>query len=166
MTDDDARSVDSSHCLQPHDPPPTLLQLWSRARSSRTAVIVVVALALFTDMILYDVIVPILPAILRRVDQDESLMGLLLGVYAAGLLLFTPVFGVWSDRSGSRRTPMLLGQLGLGLSTLLFIYSRNIVLLMIARFLQGTIVLLLTNRNRCRCQLDGWTSITSRHFSC
>lgn len=146
MDGDDARSTEPlrstppspNHTLPHHHNHRTLLELWSAARSSRTAVIIVVALALFTDMILYDVIVPILPAILRRVDQDESLMGLLLGVYAAGLLLFTPVFGVWSDRSGSRRTPMLLGQLGLGLSTLLFIYSRNIILLMIARFLQGT----------------------------
>lgn len=109
-----------------------------RARTSRVAVIVVVALALFTDMILYDVIVPILPAILRRVNQGESLMGLLLAVYAAGLLLFTPLFGVWSDRTRSRKAPMLLGQLGLGASTFLFIYSRDVVLLMLARFLQGT----------------------------
>lgn len=182
--DDDARSVDR---LQPALPSTrhhhnagsnsenkkTLSELWTAARSSRTAVIVVVALALFTDMILYDVIVPILPAILRRVKQDESLMGLLLGVYAAGLLLFTPVFGVWSDRSGSRRTPMLLGQLGLGLSTLLFIYSRNIVLLMIARFLQGkkacycvyALISFLLFRH-CSCgQLDGWIGITGGHFS-
>jgi MFS transporter, DHA1 family, solute carrier family 18 (vesicular amine transporter), member 1/2 len=118
--------------------PNCIINVIQRARSSRAAVIVVVALALFTDMILYDVIVPILPAILRRVHQDESLMGLLLAVYAAGLLLFTPIFGVWSDRTRSRKAPMLLGQLGLGMSTFLFIYSRNVVLLMIARFLQGT----------------------------
>lgn len=139
--DDDARSTDA---LQSSESDPQsgftcILEGWNRARASRTAVIIVVALALFTDMILYDVIVPILPAILRRVKQDESLMGLLLGVYAAGLLLFTPVFGVWSDRMQSRKAPMLCGQLGLGLSTLLFIYSRNLVLLIIARFLQGSV---------------------------
>lgn len=116
----------------------TIMERLKAARESRGAVIVVVALALFTDMILYDVIVPILPAILRRVHQDESLMGLLLAVYAAGLLLFTPLFGIWSDRTKSRKAPMLLGQLGLGVSTLFFIYSKSIVLLMLARFLQGT----------------------------
>ena len=119
---------------------PSQQSVWERARSSRPAIIAVVALALFTDMVLYDVIVPILPAILRRVKKDESLMGVLLGIYAAGLLLFTPLFGIWSDRYKSRRAPMLLGQVGLVISTLLFIYSRNIWTLMIARFLQGTLV--------------------------
>lgn len=144
MMDDDATSLDA---FSLEDPPRrsnqwtgchmSAYEMWSRARSSRAAVMIVVALALFTDMILYDVIVPILPAILRRVKQDESLMGILLGIYAAGLLIFTPIFGIWSDRMRSRKAPMLLGQLGLGLSTLFFIYSRNIMLLMIARFLQG-----------------------------
>lgn len=111
--------------------------LMERYLSSKTAVVAVVALALFVDMVLYDMIVPILPTLLKRVGKDDSYVGILFAVYAVGFLVATPIFGVWSDRRRDRKLPMLLGQAGLAMATLLFAFSRSYSLLILARILQG-----------------------------
>lgn len=108
-----------------------------RFRRGKTAVVGVVALALFTDMVLYDMIVPILPTLLRKVGRDESYVGLLFAIYAVGFLLATPVFGIWSDKSRTRKLPMILGQAGLALATVLFALANSFWLLVVARLLQG-----------------------------
>eukprot|EP01112_Ceratiomyxa_fruticulosa_P011238 TRINITY_DN3038_c0_g3_i1.p1 TRINITY_DN3038_c0_g3~~TRINITY_DN3038_c0_g3_i1.p1 ORF type:complete len:339 (+),score=43.28 TRINITY_DN3038_c0_g3_i1:510-1526(+) len=52
------------------------------------------------------------------------------------MFLFTPIFGVVSDKFG-RRWPMLLGMMGLGVSTILFALSTNFYQFFISRFCQG-----------------------------
>lgn len=110
---------------------------WSRWQRSETAVIAVVALALFTDMVLYDMIVPILPSLLYSVGKDQSYVGILFAIYAVGFLLATPTFGIWSDRCRNRKTPMILGQAGLAIATVLFAVAQSFWWLVIARWLQG-----------------------------
>jgi len=110
---------------------------FQRIRRSRKGAIVVVALALFTDMVLYDVIVPILPALVKRVGVDGHKVGFLFATYAIGVLSFTPVFGIWSDNVKSSKIPMMVGQAGLAASTLLFAHAGHYHILIIARFLQG-----------------------------
>ncbi|PJF17560.1 ATP-dependent 6-phosphofructokinase [Paramicrosporidium saccamoebae] len=123
----------------PHSPllSPQEISRIDRFRGSRSAVIAVVALALFTDMVLYDVIVPILPLLLKSVGRDESSVGLLFAIYAVGYLVATPVFGIWSDRMRDRRFPMLLGQAGLAGATLMFAFGKVFWVLVLARLLQG-----------------------------
>lgn len=111
--------------------------LIDRYLSSKEAVVAVVALALFVDMVLYDMIVPILPTLLKRVGKDDSYVGVLFAVYAVGFLVATPIFGIWSDRRRDRKAPMLLGQAGLAVATLLFAFSHSYSLLIVARLLQG-----------------------------
>lgn len=119
----------------------TLLKLkFAQLRSSPSLVIVIVSFALFTDMALYNVIIPILPAIIERAKGDESDIGRLFAVYSAGYLFSSPLFGIWSDRLKDRKIPMILGQLGLAVSTLLFILARSIPMLMAARLFQGIII--------------------------
>lgn len=100
-------------------------------------VIIVVSLALFTDMVLYDAIVPILPKLLDRVGASESKLGILFTIYSIGYLLMTPLFGIWSDETKDRKTPMIIGQLGLIISTILFARAKTFSVLLWARFLQG-----------------------------
>ncbi|CAG8826459.1 3480_t:CDS:2, partial [Racocetra persica] len=51
-------------------------------RRSKAAVICVASIALFTDMIVYGIIVPILPLIVReRLGMDSTSTGILFGCY-------------------------------------------------------------------------------------
>jgi multidrug resistance protein len=120
-------------------PPPTSFSesRLNKIRQSRNAIIAVVALALFTDMVLYDVIVPILPTLLRAAGRDESSVGILFAVYAVGFLVATPTCGIWSDRTGNRMLPMIIGQAALAFATILFGFSHTFWLLILARALQG-----------------------------
>lgn len=108
-----------------------------RQRRHRNGAIVVVALALFTDMVLYDVIVPILPALVKRVGVDSHKVGFLFATYAVGVLSFAPVFGICSDNVKSSKIPMVIGQAGLAVSTLLFAHANHYYILIMARFFQG-----------------------------
>lgn len=116
--------------------------MFEKYRAAKTGVLIVSSLAVFTDMVIYGVIMPIMKEIIEKYPGfDEGDVGMaqssLPAVYAAGLLIFTPVFGSLSDRYRTRKTPMLLGQILLAMSTLLFAFAQNFITCLIARFLQG-----------------------------
>src|SRR4029453_10013805 len=67
---------------------------------------------------------------------SQTAIGLLFGSYAIALFLFTPIFGIVSDRVG-RRGPMLGGLIGLAGATLLYVFANSLTLLVVARVLQG-----------------------------
>lgn len=123
---------------------PTLGQRHSflyRARRSKLATALVVSMALFVDMLIYGIAVPILPKIVERMPgwSGEASMdvGILFGSYALGLLIFTPIFGILSDKYQTRRTPMLVGLMGLAVCTILFSVAESYWQLLLARFAQG-----------------------------
>jgi multidrug resistance protein len=91
---------------------------------------------LFTDTLLYYLLVPLLPAYARLYGLDQMGVGVLFGSYAVALLLGTYPLGKLADRVG-RRGPMLGGLLGLFATTLLFAFARSYPLLILARVLQG-----------------------------
>jgi multidrug resistance protein len=93
-------------------------------------------LALFTDTLLYYLLVPLLPAYARLYGLNQMGVGILFGSYAVALLLGTLPLGKLTDRVG-RRGPMLGGLLGLFATTLLFAFARSYPLLILARVLQG-----------------------------
>lgn len=105
--------------------------------STKAAVMIVVSVALFTDMLVYDVLLPILPEILLRAHSSPSKAGTLVASYAFGLLFATPILSYWSDVRRDRKTPMIVGQIGLIMATYLFICARSLWLLIVARVLQG-----------------------------
>ena len=115
---------------------PIMESFWN----SNNAVVIVVSVALFTDMLIYDVILPLLPEILIRANASPSNAGLLVASYAFGLLVATPLLSYWSDKYRDRKRPMLLGQVGLIISTLAFIKARSLRLLVVARILQGNLL--------------------------
>lgn len=104
--------------------------------SAKYLALVVVGLAFFTDMFLYYLLVPILPIYAKGLGLGQMRVGLLFGSYAIALLAVTVPLGSLADSVG-RRTPMLLGLLALGATTLLFAFARNYWLLVLARGLQG-----------------------------
>jgi MFS transporter, DHA1 family, solute carrier family 18 (vesicular amine transporter), member 1/2 len=110
---------------------------WLRAlRGSPPAALAVVTLAIFTDMLLYGLIVPILPGYAASMGVSELAIGVLFGSYSLALLVATPFFGALTDRVG-RRGPMLGGVIGIGAATLLFAVAATYPALVGARLLQG-----------------------------
>ncbi|KAF1831192.1 MFS general substrate transporter [Decorospora gaudefroyi] len=118
--------------------PPFLLKF----RSSDGFIIFTVSLATFTDMFLYGVIVPVVPfAIQTRAHVEESRVqywvSVLVAVYGASLLAFSPICGWAADRGSSRRSPLLLGLLVLLGATVLLNVGSSIAVWIAGRILQG-----------------------------
>jgi MFS transporter, DHA1 family, solute carrier family 18 (vesicular amine transporter), member 1/2 len=99
-------------------------------RGHPAATLVTVTVALFTDGFLYGVLVPL------GAGGNETMLGVMYGVYAFGVLASTPLFGVLSDRVG-RRKPMLWGFAAQAAATALFALHGGLGLTLLARLLQG-----------------------------
>ena len=120
------------------DPPPYGLQ----TRSSKWFILVTVAWAIFTDIFLYGVIVPVLPFALEsragvEVDNVQHWVAIMLAVYAAGLLVFSPIWGWFADNTKSRGMPFTLGLLALMAATALLCVGNSIGIIVAGRLLQG-----------------------------
>lgn len=107
-----------------------------RRPAPKTLALAVTALAFHVDTLLYYLLVPLLPAYARDLRLNQMEVGLLFGSYAVAMLLATFPMAALTDRFGRRR-PMLWGLAGLGATTLLFAFSRDFGLLVLARALQG-----------------------------
>jgi len=117
---------------------PALLEL----RSSTWFITATVCTAVFTDIFLYAVIVPVFPFSLNeRIGVPEEhvqrWLSILLSVYGAALLVSAPIFGWLSDRIELRRTPLLAGIVVLGGATVMLCLANNLPLLIVGRILQG-----------------------------
>ncbi|KAF9946937.1 hypothetical protein BGZ70_002950, partial [Mortierella alpina] len=89
-------------------------------------------------MATYGIIVPIIPFIVSdRAQGGAADTGLLLAIYAIGILMSAPLFGVLGDHFVSRRVPMLIGLVGMVVSTVLFMVAHNFYMFLLARLLQG-----------------------------
>lgn len=105
------------------------------ATGSRAA-LAVACLALFTDMLVYGIAIPVLPLLPATTAAGPAATGLLFASYAVATLAVTPLAGRLVDRTGPRR-PLLYGMVGLAAATLLFAYADSFALLLLARVLQG-----------------------------
>ncbi|KAL8871417.1 MAG: hypothetical protein Q9174_002741 [Haloplaca sp. 1 TL-2023] len=118
--------------------PPTLL----RYRSSKVFILLTICTAVFTDIFLYGIIVPVIPfALTQRAGIEEAdvqhWVSVLLAVYGAALLASCPLCGWIADRSTSRRLPLLVGLFALAAATLMLCFGHNIGVLLAGRLLQG-----------------------------
>lgn len=111
-------------------------------RSSERFIGLVIGFAIFTDLFLYGLVVPVLPyALTPRFGipsgQVQAKTSVLLAIYAAGLLVTCPIVGWCADASRARRSPLLVGLFALAGSTVMFTVGRVYALLVVARILQG-----------------------------
>src|SRR5438105_3020465 len=95
-----------------------------------------VTLTLFTDMAVYDMVVPFMPDFARPWGVGERELGLLFGAYALALLIAVPFAGRLCDRLGAGRA-LRVGACGLLLSLTLYATANGHVMLFAARALQG-----------------------------
>ncbi len=112
------------------------LVLRERIAASPDAILVLVVLVIFMDMMIYGLLIPVFPEYAPRLGVDESILGIIFGVYAAMLLLFSIPMGLLSDRVG-RRPLIVIGMFLLAGATALFGFSTTITHLFAARLVQG-----------------------------
>ncbi|WP_292365185.1 MULTISPECIES: MFS transporter [unclassified Methanoculleus] len=116
--------------------PYRLRALRNRIAASPDAVLVLVVLVIFMDMMIYGLLIPVFPQYAPRLGVDEPVIGVVFGIYAAMLLLFSIPMGLLSDRVG-RRPLIVVGMLLLALATALFGFSTTVTHLVVARTVQG-----------------------------
>jgi MFS family permease len=90
----------------------------------------------FLDVVFYAAITPLLPAYADDLGLSKTSAGLLSAAYAAGTLIASLPAGFMAARVGPRRT-LIAGLVLLGLASLAFGFGTHIVLLDLARFVQG-----------------------------
>lgn len=98
--------------------------------------LLVISMAVFIDMLLYSLVVPIVPLYVTKFGASQTTVGILISCYAFTFIVFTPILGVVSDKFG-RRGSMLWGMVVLIASTLMFAFASNMYILILARLLQG-----------------------------
>lgn len=111
-------------------------------RSAKWFILFTVSFAASTDIFMYGLIVPVTPTALERKvgfseDQIQTWTSILLALYSAALLAFSPVVGYLADRAESRRWPLLLGLVALEAATALLCVGSNIGLWIAGRLFQG-----------------------------
>jgi MFS family permease len=95
-----------------------------------------VAAVILVDTMFYAAIVPLLPEFSEELGLSKTAAGVLSASYAAGTLLASLPAGWLAARVGVRQS-MLLGLGLLSVSSLVFAFAEQIVLLDVARFAQG-----------------------------
>ncbi|PLN83907.1 MFS general substrate transporter [Aspergillus taichungensis] len=118
--------------------PPYFLQF----RSSKAFICFVVVFAIFTDILLYGLTVPVTPTALHeRVglakEDEQRWVSILLALYGGALLAFSPVAGYLADRFESRWWPLIAGLAALGASTALLCIGTHMGLWIAGRLFQG-----------------------------
>ncbi|KAE8555721.1 hypothetical protein EYB25_000419 [Talaromyces marneffei] len=115
---------------------------WTAFRSSKSFIIIVVSVAIFADVFIYGMVIPLIPAILRdRLhlpdDQLQTWMAILLATFGGALLVSSPVIGYFADKGSSRRLPFLVGLVAVAGATIMFWLARSPTTMIVARSLQG-----------------------------
>ena len=88
------------------------------------------------DLLGFGIILPLMPFFASRFNASAITIGLLYSVYSFAQLIFSPLWGRWSDRVG-RRPVMLISTFGSFLAYLVFGFSNSIGLLFFSRLLAG-----------------------------
>ncbi|KAJ1912577.1 hypothetical protein GGI03_004450 [Coemansia sp. RSA 2337] len=107
-------------------------------RSTPAAVLIVSTMAVFSDTVVYGLIVPFLPDILQnKLGMSSSANGILFGTFGLGVLIGAPISAYISDRWNMRKWPMVIGLVGLGATSVLFALADAFWELVVARLAQG-----------------------------
>jgi len=93
-------------------------------------------LSAFVGVVAFSMVFPLLPIYAKQFSASGMTIGILAGSFALAQLLFSPFWGVLSDRFG-RKPIILIGLLGLSLGFLVFAFAANLTALFLSRFVQG-----------------------------
>jgi MFS family permease len=98
--------------------------------------LILVSAMVFLDVAFFAAIAPLLPDYVDKLDLSKAGAGILSAAYAAGTLAGALPSSFVASRVGPRRT-VIAGLVLLGLASLAFGFANQIVLLDVARFVQG-----------------------------
>jgi MFS family permease len=102
----------------------------------KNIVFILVSAAIFMDMMVYTLVIPVLPSYSMMLGADTVTIGVIFGAFSISLLVFSIPFGILSDTWG-RRSFMMLGMLSLAATNVAFALSSDVRILIAARLLQG-----------------------------
>ncbi|KAG8759497.1 hypothetical protein FRC14_005785 [Serendipita sp. 396] len=108
-------------------------------RSSAVYVTAIVFIAVFVDLLVYSIIIPVIPFRLQQLgySNPSALTGWLLFAYSLGLVCATPPLAFLAERYCSRRNPMTVSLFALIGSQILFMEAKWFWLMFLARVVQG-----------------------------
>ena len=98
--------------------------------------LLLVAVLVFVDTMLYAALTPLLPHFAHELDLSKTRAGALVAAYAAGALIGGLPGGFAAVRLGARRA-VLVGLTAMGLSSVGFAFAGSFDTLFLARLLQG-----------------------------
>ncbi|KAF5102723.1 hypothetical protein D0Z00_000215 [Geotrichum galactomycetum] len=127
--------------------PPIALPRWSKewfweVRGSMFVIMATITLAIFTDIFLYAIIVPVVPyAFEARLglaqDKVQSAISKALAIYSVGLIVGSLIFGYISDKI-KRRQVLMIGGLAIIIgSTFILMFAHTMWLYLVGRLIQG-----------------------------
>ena len=91
---------------------------------------------MFIAIASFGIVIPILPAYLKSIDQGGVAAGLMISIFAGAQLVMSPIAGKWADKYG-RRIMIIAGLSGLALSMFVFYFSDSIGILYVSRAIGG-----------------------------
>lgn len=97
---------------------------------------ILVAAAVFMDLVLYGLVVPIVPGYARSLGTGTGLLGIVFAAYAVGLFAVSPGAALLTERLGARWVLVISGAVVV-VSTLVWAEARDVAMLIAARALQG-----------------------------
>ncbi len=100
--------------------------------------LLILSFSLIVVMLGFGMVIPIFPFYIDRLGAGGSALGLLVATAAFTELIFGPVWGSVSDRTG-RKPILMIGVAGYGLALLLFGLSTELWMLFAARALSGVL---------------------------
>jgi len=98
----------------------------------------ILAFSLVVVMLGFGMVVPVFPFFVERLGAGGSALGLLVATGALTELLFGPLWGSVSDRTG-RKPILMIGMLGYSVSMLLFGLSTQLWMLFVSRAISGVL---------------------------
>jgi len=96
----------------------------------------IIFITVFIDLIGFGMVIPLSPYLGREYGATAFEVGLLLSVYSLMQIVFSPLWGKWSDRIG-RRPVILVSLVGTGLAHMAFAFSGSLWMLFVSRTLAG-----------------------------
>ncbi|MCH7605001.1 MFS transporter [Patescibacteria group bacterium] len=105
-------------------------------KSTRQSSLFFIYVTVFINIVAFSMVFPLLPMYAKTFEASNISIGLLAASFALAQLLFSPLWGMLSDKYG-RKPIMAVGLLGTAVSFLLFGLAASLPMLFVSRFLQG-----------------------------
>lgn len=93
-------------------------------------------LVVFTELIGFGLIIPVLPQLAASFDIDHFKLGILLSAFSFAQFLASPILGLLSDRYG-RKPILIISKLGTVIAYIVLAYAQTFWVFLLARLLDG-----------------------------